>query len=413
MSLTGGLGPRFGRLWVAGTTSALGAGVYGAALPLLAVSLTTNPTLIASAAVAAELPWLIFGLLAGAVVDRLDSRRLIVVVSLINATLVAALAALIASHRANLPIALAIAFICGTCGTLVSTATTTMTPVLVRQEDLDRANGRFVTTGSAAAELVGPPLGGYLFGLAAALPFIVNTSLAALSASVIFTLPAIFRASTMNSTRPSSPPRLLSEITGGAKWLLANPRLRSLTLLSVVFALTDSAWFTLMVLYVRDVLDLPAHAYGLLLGIGALGGLIGGVTAATLSRAVGSTGLLLAILLVAAASAQAVLGLTAHAILTAGLLGVSSFAFGIWNVITTTLRQKITPPHLLGRVTSADRTAILSASPLGSLLGGIAASTLGIRAPFLLGAPLLLLAAAYGYITLRHTTIQTSNSGTA
>ena len=387
------LGPGFTRLWSASTLAQFGGGVHGAALPLLAASLTSNPALVAATGAAVEVPWLIFGLLAGAVVDRVDPRRLVAVTTTVNGLLVATLAALVTLDRANLPLAVSLAFVCGTCGTLSTTATTTMTPRLVQPQQLDRANSRLVTAGSAGSELIGPPLGGYLFGLAAAIPFALNATTAALAAALVCSLPSMFAA----TRRPSGDRqrRIWREVSEGARWLAGHRELRAVTILSVTFALTDSAWFAVMVLYVRDILDLPASAFGLLLGIGAVGGPVGGLVAARLSRAVGSTGALLGSLLGSAAIAQAVLGLTAHAVLTALMLAVSSFAFGVWNVVTTTLRQTLTPPRLLGRVTSADRTAILTASPLGAVLGGLAASALGIRAPFLLGVPLVLLGAAY------------------
>ncbi|MEQ7127973.1 MFS transporter [Actinopolymorpha sp. B11F2] len=395
-----GLGKQFGRLWSASTLSQFGGGIHGAALPLLAASLTSSPAMVAAAAAAVELPWLVFGLPAGAIVDRVDSRRLAAWAGVANALLVAILAAMVALDRASLPLLLSIAFACGTCGTLGSTAVTTMTPKLVDHQQLDRANSRLVTAGSAGSELIGPPLGGYLFGLVAAIPFAVNAGTAALAAALVFSLPSVFRHATVESVG-ARPRRLWRDVTDGARWLARHRKLRAVTVLSVVFALTDSAWFALMVLYVRDILHLPASAYGVLLGIGAVGGLAGGFSAARISRTVGSTGVLLASLLVSAAAAQVALGLTSHTVLTVLMLSVSSFAFGVWNVVTTTLRQKLTPSDLLGRVTSADRTAILSASPLGALLGGLAANALGLRAPFLLGVPLLALGAAYGYVALR------------
>jgi MFS family permease len=397
-----GFGRQFGRLWSAATLSQFGGGIHGAALPLLAASLTSSPAMVAAAAAAVELPWLVFGLPAGAIVDRVDPRRLAARVGFANALLVAVLAAGVVLDRASLPLLLAIAFACGTCDTLSGTAMSTMTPKLVAPQQLDRANSRLVTAGSAGSELIGPPLGGYLFGLVAAIPFAVNAGTAALAAALVLSLPSVFRTAAGGAAEAVVRSRpFWRDVTDGARWLARHPKLRAVTVLSVVFALTDSAWFALMVLYVRDILHLPASAYGLLLGIGAIGGLAGGFTAARISRTVGSTGALLASLLVSAAAAQVVLALTAHSVLTVLMLSVSSFAFGIWNVVTTTLRQTLTPSDLLGRVTSADRTAILSASPIGALLGGLAANALGLRAPFLLGVPLLVLGAAYGYAALR------------
>ena len=395
---TTGLGLAYGRLWSATTLSSFGGGVSAAALPLLAAASTSEPALVAGVSVAVELPWLLFGLVAGAVVDRVDARRLVTVVNVAEAFLVAGLATAVATDRAGLAVTYVIAFCCGTCGTLSSTATTTMTPRLVDVRQLDRANGQLITAASAGGELLGPPLGGYLFGIAAATPLAFHAGTSVLCAALVASLPNLF-GRTQLSHLPAQ--TIWRDIADGARWLARHRQLRAMAMMSAVFALTDSAWFAIMVLYVRDILDLPAAAYGLLVGVGAFGGLLGGLTAARLTRAIPSTGTLLPALLVAAAGAQAVLAFTTHVVLTTGSLAVSSFAFGVWNVVTVTQRQKLTPSQLLGRVTSAERTAIMGASPLGALLGGLAASGLGIRAPFVLGLPVILVGAVLGWLALR------------
>lgn len=397
------LGRDYYRLWSAHTLSNLGGGIYFAALPLLASTVTDQPALVAGVAAAIELPWLLFGMLAGAIADRFDRRYLAIVATAGNALLVALLALAVAFDHAGLPVIYLVAFAIGSCGTLSGTATMTMTPQLVQPQQLDRANGRLIAAGSTGSELLGPALGGYLFGLAATLPFALNAGTAAVAAALLCALPSLLATATRTTADQAAKDSttVWRDIAEGTRWLLRHRQLRSITVLSVVFALTDTAWFALMVLYVRDILGLPASAYGLLLGIGAVGGLAGGLLAARLSQAVGSTRVLLSTLLLAAAIAQAVLAFTAHTVLAAGSLAVSSFAFGVWNVVTVTSFQTLTPPELLGRVSSANRTAIMGASPIGALLGGLAANAMGIRAPFVLGLPVLVLGAGFGLLALR------------
>jgi MFS family permease len=390
------LGPAYRRWWSASALSSIGAGMYDAALPLLAAALTSEPALVAGVAVALELPWLVFGLFAGAIVDRVDTRRLVAAVNVVSCLLVGGLATAVAFDRAGLPLVYVVALACGTGATLTGTATSTMVPRLVATSQLDLANGRLITATSAGAEMLGPPVGGYLFGLAAALPFAVHSSTAAIAAALVFGLPRMFAPAP-----PAVRPRIMRDVVAGARWLVRHKTLRAVTGLSVVFALTDSAWFAIMVLYVTEVLELPSAAYGLLVGIGGIGGLAGGLAAARLARTIRPVGRLLVSLLLGAGVAQAVLGLSADPIVTTVALSVSSFAFGVWNVVSVTLRQTLAPADHLGRVTSADRTAIMGASPLGALLGGLAAGAFGIRAPFLLGLPILLVGALLGYRALR------------
>lgn len=158
--------------------------------------------------------------------------------------------------------------------------------------------------------------------------------------------------------------------------------------------MTDSAWFTLLVLYLQDVLQLPPVWYGILLAIGAIGGLLGGFLAAGITARFGATITTVGCLGLAAAG-QLMLGLTSSVIATAAVLGTSSMAFAIWNVQARTTVQRSAPAELLGRIMSINRTVIAAATLIGAGLGGLAASHLGLHAPFLLGLPVLLGATAF------------------
>jgi MFS family permease len=376
-----GWGRPYRLLWTASTASSLGTGLTGAALPLLASNLTTQPTAISGVAAIRELPWLVLGLAAGAITDRTDRRRLAVTALTINTGIVAVLAIAVITDHASLPLIYVVSAAYATCGIFIGTATTTLTPALVPAQDLDRANSRLASTGGGASELVGPPAGSALFAIAAALPFGLETLLSATSAGLLRLLPDL------PTQRESS--SLWRDIVTGTSWLAHHRQLRIITGQTAVLALTDSAWFAILVLYVRRVLHESPGTYGILVGIGAFGGLAGSMVAARLGRRFGATRCLNAALL-AAAAAQAALAFTADPVIATLALATSSFNFGVWNVITATLYQSQTPAHLLGRVLSAERTAVMTASPLGALLGGVVATAWGIRAPFLLGVPLLL-----------------------
>ena len=153
----------------------------------------------------------------------------------------------------------------------------------------------------------------------------------------------------------------------------------------------DSAWFALLVLYTRDVLDLPAAAYGALLAAGAAGGLAGGLTAARLTARSGPARVLLGAGAVAAGT-QGVLGVTTAPLLAGALLAVSSGAFAVWNVASTTVRQRLVPARLLGRVIGAFRTCTMSSAAVGAAAGGAAAAAFDVRTPFLAGGAVLLAA---------------------
>ncbi|ALG10106.1 hypothetical protein AOZ06_27270 [Kibdelosporangium phytohabitans] len=382
-------------MWSATALANLGDGIRQAALPLLAVSTTTDPTLIAGVAVAGQLPWLLFGLMAGAVVDRVDRRRLVAVVDAGRVVLLAVLVAAVAADVVGLPLIYLVAFGCGIGETLRDTAASTLLPALVDRRDLDRANGKLINAEIAGNELVGPPLGSYLAGIALVVPFAVNGGTLAVAIVLILALPSMFA--------PRAAPgraRILAETGAGLRWLARHRRLRTLVGLASLFSFVDSAWFAILVLYVTQVLTLPAAAYGLMLAVGAVGGLAGGASAARLGRLMGPGKTLAGSLLVATAG-QLLLGLTSSPPATVAGLALGSFAFGVWNVISLTERQKNTPEEMLGRVTSTARTMTMVAAMLGALAGGVVASLLGLHAAILLGVPLLLAAAVVSVVTFR------------
>ncbi|GAB3424305.1 MFS transporter [Flindersiella endophytica] len=397
-----GLGSAYGRLWTAGTLGSLGDGMYISALPMLAATLTSEPSLVSGVAVAVEAPWLVFGLLSGAIVDRVDRGRLASSATVVGGLLAAVLAVLVWSGHASITAIYVVAFAVGTCGTLSGTAAMTITPMVVAPAQLEQANGRLVGARVATGELAGPAVGGLLFGIGPSLPLAVHAAMSALSSWLFRSLRGPRAPSP--GVRPAAVAdvrMLVREMRDGMVWLFHHRRLRLVTILSVTFALTDSAWFALFPLYVGQILGLPVAAYGVLVGLGAFGGVLGGLAAARLTARIRSTGAILGTLMLSAAAAQVALALTDQTVLAACMLAVSSFAFAIWNVLVATAFQTLTPSELLGRVGSADRTAIMGASPLGALLGGIAATALGIRAAFLLGVPLLVGGALLAFSRLR------------
>lgn len=347
--------------------------------------------------VVGQLPWLLFGLFAGVVVDRSDQRRLAVLVDVVRAVALAVLVVAVATGAANVALVYVVAFVCGVGETFRDTATATLLPPLVKDADLDRANGHLVNAEVAGNELLGPPIGGYLFGVALVLPFAVNGGTLAVAATLIFSLPDVFAP---KRAVPAAKERIWGEAFAGLRWIARDRRLRALVALGGTFALVDSAWFAVLVLYVERVLELPPVWYGLLLGVGALGGLAGGALAARITRRIGSRASLAACL-AAAAVGQVMLGLFASVPVAAAGLALTSGAFGVWAVVARTLRQRITPRELLGRVSSAAMTVVMAASPLGALAGGLVADWLGLRAPILLGVPLLAVGAIAAFAVFR------------
>lgn len=380
-------------------------GIRAVALPLLAVEITREPVLVASLGVAQSLPYLLAGLPAGVVVDRVDRRRLLAVTNGVEAALFALVLTGVLLQALPLRLLYLAALSLGTNETLRDTTAATVVPAMVPVEHLEHANGRLVTAEFVANQLAGPAAGAVLFGAAMALPFGVSAGLAAVAAVLVLRLPSLnptMVPSERNQTpvgrgTPSAavrkqPSRLAREVADGVRFLTGHPVLRTVALLAVVLTVTDAAWFAILVLLVTEELGLGGAAYGVILAIAAVGGAAGGIAAGPLIDRIGSATALRGGLLIIG-SAQVIIGISASPAVVTAAIAVGNVAFAVWLTAAASLRQALTPDRILGRVTGAWRTAAVGAIPVGSLLGGLIAAVFGIRAPFLAGAPLVLGAA--------------------
>ncbi len=382
------LGAPYRRLWSATFLSNLGDGIRAAAFPLLATTLTHDPLLISGVAVATQLPGLLLGLAAGSLADRFDRRRLIIAADGLRLAFLFGLIGLISVGWATLSVLYVVVLVSGVTDVVRNTAASVLVPAIVDRAQLDRANGQLVTAEIAGNEFVGPPLGGYLTGIALVAPFAVNGATLAIAVALVAGIPALVQ---INTAAGRAGRRQRPRIRLGLQWVRHHRSFWPVPATSVALAVTDSAWFTVLVLYVEQTLHLGAAWYGVLLAVGALGGLSGGFFGATLTRRVGAKNTTLVCLILATAG-QVALGTTSSVVATATVLGTSSMAFAMWTVQARTTIQRAVPSDLLGRVVSINRVVITAGSLIGASLGGITASRLGLHAPFLLGLPILVLA---------------------
>jgi MFS family permease len=399
VALAGGFRAPFPRYWLSGFLSDFGDGVRLAAFPLLATQFTHSPTGVAAVTAVQGLPWLVLGAGAGIVVDRTDRRRLMVLADIAQALVIAALAASILAHSAGLLLIYLTAFVTGIGSAMRGTAQVTCVPQLVRPADLDQANGRVIAGQIVGNELAGPAAGGWLFGLAAVLPFAVNAGALGIAVLLLLTLPSVF-APPGRQTGPLPASRLTSarrDLGEGFRWLWHHSSIRDLTVAVGVIAAMDAAWFAVLVLYVIQILHQKPGAYGLLLAVAALGGIGTGAVGARITRRLGPWRSLLTAGLTMAAT-QIGLGLTADVFIAAAMLCASSAAFALFNMTAVTMRQRLIPAELLGRVSSLYSTVGRGAEAVGAIAGGALAAAAGIRAPMLVGAvPIMAVTAIFAW----------------
>lgn len=375
----------FGRLWTAQTVSSFGDGVTHAALPLLALALTRDPMALAVVTAAGTLPWLLFGVLGGALVDRWDHRRTMWVADTARAALLVIPAAAAASDALSIPLLAAVAFLLGLGGLFFDTAATAYLPDLLDREPalLERANSRLRGAQTAMSGFAGPPAGSALLALGRAVPLLADALSFLCSAVLVRTLPA--------TPRPVAQAResLLRQARAGAAYVFRDRVLLGLALRPAVGNVAFVAVETVLALFAHERLGIDTYGFGLLLTAEAAGGLLGAGLAPYLGRRLG-TGT--ALTCTAAVEGLAVLGLaSARDPYVAGLsLAVCGAGMGATMVLAPSLRQAIVPGHLMGRVASTSRMLAMCAAPGGAFLGGWLATAYDIRTPLYASAVLLL-----------------------
>ena len=394
--LRAGLPGAYWKLWSASAGSNLADGIFWVALPLLAITLTDSPALIAGVTVASRLPWLIFSLVAGALADRLDRRRTMIAVDLFRAALLGGLAIAAVAGVASIPVLYVVAFALGVAETLFDTSAQSIMPNIVEGDRLNVANSRLYAVELSMNQFVGPPLGGFLAAIALALAFGAGAAAYLLAAVAIFLI-----AGTFKPVREGPPTRIHQDIAEGLRYLFRHPLLRVLAAMVGISNLASSAVFSLIVLYAvaPGPLGLDEVGFGLLLTGSAIGSLIGTFVTEPLERLLGRANLL-AISISGFGVPMIVLGLTTNIpiiVITLILGGIISIA---WNVVTVSLRQRIVPDHLLGRLNASYRLLAWGTMPIGAALGGLVGEAYGLPAVFILfGGLQLLLVLGRLYIT--------------
>ncbi|TFD45810.1 MFS transporter [Cryobacterium frigoriphilum] len=372
------LGSPYWKLWASSGFSNLADGVFTIVLPLVAIQLTQSPTLIAGLVVAARLPWLVFALTAGALADRLDRRKLMLVANLVRAILLLALVAVMFLGINSIWALYCVAFLVGVSETIYDTSAQSILPQLVQREQLSRANGRLYAVELTANQFAGPPLGGLLMAVGVIAGFAVPAALWLIAVGVLLVVPGRFRIERENKTT------LRGDIAEGLRFLWSQKILRTLAVMTGMFNFASSAAFALLVLFAvgpTSQMGLSGAGYGLLLTTSALGAFLGSILADRLEARLGrSRALTLTIVGVAVfVGAPAV---TDNPFILGPIFFIGGLLIVLWNVITVSLRQRITPNHLLGRVNSVYRLLAWGTMPIGAAAGGLLAHWLGLQAMF-------------------------------
>lgn len=378
------------RFLIASGCANFGDGVALVAWGWLATQLTRDPLWIVMVPVALKAPWFVFSLPAGIIVDRLDRRRLMMAADGLRALayLIAGLAVWLALPLTDAPLRgtdypalfaliTACAVVVGLAEVLRDTAAQTMLPALVPPDDLERANARLWTIEIVMNTGLGTAAAGLLLGLSLALPFGVNAAAMALAVALMATIAGQYRA------RPATPLARASwraELREGIGFLLANPTLRQLALLTGFFNFAFEAVMVSLVLIVQERLEMGPLALSAIMMAGAAGGVLAGLTGDRVIARLGRGRTLQWVMLSApalplmiwlAGPGEWCVVLVALGFFIAELGGV------LWNTIVVAWRQRLVPPALLGRVNSAYRLFAIGMAPVGMLVAGLLIRAVG------------------------------------
>ncbi|MBR8741702.1 MFS transporter [Nocardiopsis sp. MG754419] len=391
------LGRNFHRFWTGSLSSNLADGLMLTALPMLAATLTNDPFLVSLIAVARFLPWLLFGLLAGAVVDRVDRVRLMVGANLARALVVAGLAVVVATGNASIWTIVLAMFLAMCFEVLYDLAGRAMLPDIAPAGTLERANGRLVGGRTVTEDFGGAPLAGFLFVIAAALPLAVNAGAYLLGALVLLGLPLAVR-------RPGSPDgeaagvgrsgggartSLFDEIREGLRYTFGDASIRAMVLFGAATNIGLMAMNAVMVLLVTDHFGVPLSLFGAFMASLAAGALVGAILAGWLVARLGRfplqvggfvlQGTLCALVAVAPNVSIAVVAWT--------VLGA---VMAVSNTVLLGVVQRVVPGAMLGRMMSCSQFLGFGLTPVGSVLGGLL-GRVDLRIPSLFAAGVVLL----------------------
>lgn len=400
------LNSSFSRLWLATGASNLGDGIVLLSVALIAVQLTRSPVLISLLTAAATLPWLLLALHAGALADRWDRRRMIVVASWLRTVALGAAALAAAVDQLTLPVLYVVAVAFGVAEVFSDVAAQSMLPMVVSRDRLDEANGRLVATQTVANNFLGGPVAGVLVSLTAVAALAVPALLYAVAGLVLLRMRGTFRVAEPSTTR------VRTDIAQGLRYLARHRVLRALAVQSGTANFANAAYFAVFVLWAvgpTSAIGLTESGYGLLVALLAVGAVVGSVVTDRLSRLIGNTRLL-----ITAAAVNALLLLVPVVAPTVPAVSVAvvllGFTNAMINVLIVSLRQRLVPEHLLGRVNASYRLIGMGTMPMGAVVGGVIGDLAGLPVVFCAAVVICLLGLALTARTVMSTPAEAADS---
>lgn len=377
------MGPAFKRLWASSLVSNLADGVLVAAAPLLAITLTDSTVLISIIGAVMMLPWLLFAIPIGAMVDRVDRRFILAGSNAIRGAVIGALALGIATGHVTIYWLIAASFVIGVCEVATDTTAQSLIPQILDEKHYEKGNSRLQISETVVQGFVGAPLSGFIYAVAIYLPFFINSIGYAVAAILALSIPIQYLQEVRKEGSDQEKLGFVADIKFGIKYLYNNKVLRRLVLTTSIIGVCYSAATATMVLFIIKELELDPEYFGVILTIQGLGALLGAIVAPKASKKFGRS-IMMTLGITSSSVVLLLQGFAPNIYIFVALATFGGFAISQWNILLMATYQTIIPNEMYGRIHGTRRTLGWGMMPIGSLLGGVMAH-FSLRLPILIG----------------------------
>jgi MFS family permease len=377
------MGPAFKRLWASSLVSNLADGVLVAAAPLLAITLTDSTVLISAIGAMVMLPWLLFAMPIGVLVDRVDRRFILAGSNAIRSAVIGAMALGIATGLVTIYWLIAASFVIGVCEVATDTTAQSLIPQILDEEHYEKGNSRLQISETVVQGFIGSPLSGFLYAIAIWLPFFINSIGYAVATLFALLIPIQYFQDVQTEGPNEIKPSYIEDIKFGIRYVYKDKVLRRIVLTTASIGVCYSAGTATMVLFIIKELELDPKYFGVILTIQGLGALLGAIVAPKASKKFGRS-IMMTLGITSSSVVLLLQGFASNIYIFVALATFGGFAISQWNILLMATYQTIIPNELYGRIHGTRRTLVWGMMPIGSLLGGVMAH-FSLRLPMLIG----------------------------
>ena len=377
------MGPAFNRLWAGSIISNVADGVLIAAAPLLAITLTDSTVLISIIGAMVMLPWLLFAMPIGVMVDRVDRRFILAGSNAIRSAVVGIVALGIATGHVTIYWLIFAAFIIGVCEVATDTTAQSLIPQILHEEHYEKGNSRLQISETVIQGFIGSPLSGFLYALAIWLPFFINSIGYAVATLFALSIPIQYLQDVRTDIPFAKKPHFIEDIKFGIKYLYNHKLLRRLVVTTASIGVCYSAGTATMVLFIIKDLKVEPRYFGIILTIQGMGALLGAIVAPKASAKFGRD-IMMTLGITLSSVVLLLQGFAPNIYIFVGLATFGGFAIAQWNILLMATYQTVIPNELYGRIHGTRRTLVWGMMPIGSVIGGVLAH-FNLRLPMYVG----------------------------